>query len=126
MLRGLRVLDRTVGIAGPYCTKVLADAWADVVKVEPPAGDPLRHRGSGALFEFLNASKRSVVSDGDLLVAADVLVVDGPIAPEELWRRNPRLVVVSITPFGSDGPWANRPATEFTLQAAAGSTGHRG
>lgn len=126
MLRGVKVLDRTVGIAGPYCTKVLADAWADVVKVEPPGGDPLRARGSGGLFEFLNASKRSVIADDDLVAAADMLVVDGPIAPEELWTSNPRLVVVSITPFGCDGPWTDRPATEFTLQAAAGSTGHRG
>jgi crotonobetainyl-CoA:carnitine CoA-transferase CaiB-like acyl-CoA transferase len=130
MLRDVRVVDRTAGIAGPYCTKVLADAWADVVKVEPDGGDPLRARGSGALFEFLNASKRSIaassVADGELEAVADVLVVDGPVDRDELWARNPRLVIVTITPFGCTGPYADRPATEFTLQAAAGSTGHRG
>src|SRR4051794_13751449 len=77
MLDTIRILDRTSGIAGPYCTKVLADAGADVVKVEQSDGDPLRRRGSGALFEYLNASKRSVLLAGDdLEAAADVLVVD--------------------------------------------------
>ena len=127
VLDGIRVLDRTAGIAGPYCTKVLADAGADVVKVEPPDGDPLRRHGSGALFEYLNASKRSVVGPHhELEAAADVLVVDGVVDVAALRRANPALVVVTITPFGFDGPWVGRPATEFTLQAAAGSTGSRG
>src|SRR5438270_5656080 len=54
MLQKIRVVDRTQQIAGPYCTKLLADAGADVVKVEPPTGDSLRAWGSGGLFEFLN------------------------------------------------------------------------
>ena len=107
---------------------MLADAGADVVKVEPPAGDPLRSWGSGALFEFLNTSKRSVQGESDELVAAADLLVTGRrrsiSAP--LWAANPALVVVTITPFGCDGPWAERPSTEFTLQAACGSTGQRG
>ena len=61
MLDGLRVVDLSTEIAGPYCTKLLADAGADVVKVEPPDGDPMRGWMSGALFEFLNTSKRSVI-----------------------------------------------------------------
>ena len=126
MMQGIRVLDRTVGIAGPYCSKVLADAGADVVKVEPAGGDPLRSWGSGALFEFLNTSKRSVLDDGGLDARADVLLVDAAVDRAELWTANPKLIIVSITPFGLDGPWSGRPATEFTLQAAAGSTGHRG
>ena len=69
MLEGVRVVDLTTDIAGPYCTKVLADAGADVVKVEPPAGDPLRRWGSGALFEYLNTSKRSVHGEVDDLIA---------------------------------------------------------
>jgi crotonobetainyl-CoA:carnitine CoA-transferase CaiB-like acyl-CoA transferase len=126
MLNGTRVLDRTGDIAGPYCTKLLADAGADVVRVEPAGGDPLRRWRSGALFDFLNASKRSVTEVGDLEVGADLLVTDGPIALERLWDANPTLVVVTITPFGADGPWSGRPATEFTLQGSAGSIGHRG
>ena len=127
MLEGVRVVDLTTDIAGPYCTKVLADAGADVVKVEPPAGDPLRRWGSGALFEFLNTSKRSVQGEADELVAAaDILVAGAPVDLGALWAANPALVVVTITPFGCDGPWAERPSTEFTLQAACGSTGQRG
>ena len=63
MLDGVRVVDSTTEIAGPYCSKLLADAGADVVKVERPEGDPFRHWGSGALFEYLNTSKRSVQGD---------------------------------------------------------------
>ena len=128
MLEGVRVVDLTTDIAGPYCTKVLADAGADVIKVEPPDGDPLRRWRSGALFEFLNTSKRSVQGETDeLAAAADILVTGAPVdARTRLWAANPALVVVTITPFGCDGPWAGRPAREFTLQAACGSTGQRG
>jgi len=118
-LRGVRVLDRTSGIAGPYCTKLLVDAGADVVKVEP-VDDPMRTWRSGALFEYLYAGKRSVGDDRDMLGPADVLVTADP-ADVGLAR-----VVVTITPFGVDGPWAGRPATEHTLQAACGSIGLRG
>ena len=127
MLAGVRVVDCTTNIAGPYCTKVLADAGADVVKVEPDCGDPLRSWGSGALFEYLNASKRSVHgSAGPLVASADIVVTDSAPDIEALWAANPSLVVVTITPFGCHGPWADRPSTEFTLQAACGSTGGRG
>jgi crotonobetainyl-CoA:carnitine CoA-transferase CaiB-like acyl-CoA transferase len=117
MLEGLRVVDRTTEIAGPYCTKLLADAGADVVSVGPV-------EGSG-LYEYLHSSKRVGDGDGDVR-DADVLVVDEPVDVAELWSLNPALVVVTITPFGCDGPWAGRPATEFTLQAACGSTATRG
>jgi len=73
-LTGVRVLDRSEGISGPYATKVLADAGADVAKVEPVGGDSLRRWGSGALFDYLNAGKRSVTSDAGLVDAADILV----------------------------------------------------
>jgi crotonobetainyl-CoA:carnitine CoA-transferase CaiB-like acyl-CoA transferase len=126
VLDGLRVVDRTTQIAGPYCTKLLADAGADVVKVEPVDGDPLRGWRSGALFEYLNASKRSVIDDSNLVGRADVLVTEGPVDVAGLRAANPALIVVTITPFGLDGPWAARAATEFTLQAACGSTGSRG
>jgi crotonobetainyl-CoA:carnitine CoA-transferase CaiB-like acyl-CoA transferase len=141
VLHGVRVVDLSTEIAGPYCTKLLADAGADVVKVEPPGGDPLRRwgpsaaAGTGALFEFLNTSKRGIVghiADAavvDLCVDADLVVHSEPpgtfpVAP--LMERHPGLVVVSISPFGQDGPWRDRPATEFTLQAECGSIASRG
>jgi crotonobetainyl-CoA:carnitine CoA-transferase CaiB-like acyl-CoA transferase len=115
MLDGVRVLDRTTQIAGPYCTKLLVDAGADVVSVGPVE--------SSGLYEYLHASK----SVGDLEIRdADILVADEPVDVSGLWSLNPALVVVTITPFGCDGPWAGRPATEFTLQAACGSTATRG
>ena len=135
MLRDVRVLDLSTEIAGPYCTKLFADAGADVVKVEPPIGDPLRtwtasgarpDGADGALFRFLNASKRVAADAGDLLDWAEIVVENGPPGAVEAMRlhdRNPRLVVVSISPFGHAGPWAHRVATEFTLQAWCGSTG---
>ena len=135
MLEGIRVVDCSIDIAGPYCTKLLADAGADVVKVEPSTGDPLRAWGSGALFDFLNTSKRSVTvattdaAFAELCDAADLVVASDPARRLDvagLRRDRPRLVVTSITPFGLDGPWADWAATEFTLQAWCGSTGSRG
>ena len=144
-LRNVRVVDFSSDIAGPYCSKLLADAGADVVKVETAAGDPLRRwsatgadlRGEdGALFRFLNTSKRSVVGDADdaevcaLLADADLVIDSG--GPDALYTaldepgRDPRLCWLSITPFGCEGPYRDRPATEFTIQAEAGSIGTRG
>ncbi len=126
ILDGVRILDLTTGIAGPYCSKLLADAGADVVKVETGGADPLRAWGSGALFEFLNASKRSVTTDEGLAEGADVILSNAGDDVDRLRRANPAAVVVTITPFGRAGPWVERPWTEFTLQAACGSIGQRG
>src|SRR5580693_7238464 len=116
MLENVRVVDLTTDSAGPYCTKILADAGADVVEVEGEDGDPLRRWGSGALFEFLNTSKRSVHGDADhLIAAADLVVTDARVEVGRWWADNPPLVVVTITPFGCTGPWADHPSTEFTL-----------
>ena len=118
MLHGVRVLDLSTEIAGAYCSKLLADGGADVVKVEPPGGDPLRRWRSGKLFEFLHASTRFsdiVVSDSDIVITNEVGDVGAP-----------GRVLVTITDFGCDGPWVGRAATEFTLQAWAGATGSRG
>jgi len=147
-LKELRVIDHTSGIAGPYCSKLFADAGADVIKLEAPGGDPLRKWSAtgadfgdsdGALFRYLNASKRSVIGVLDvkgraapsetLVASADLLIEDLP--PEAydrraLLERHRGLVVLSITPFGLTGPMAGRPATEFTIQAESGSIGGRG
>ena len=147
-LAGYTVVDLSTGIAGAYCTKLLADGGATVIKVESPEGDPLRRwsasgadippGGDGALFSFLAGSKHSVVADpevGDdvrmverLLASADAAVWSGGskvaeyqgFTPSAIHRAYPRLTVTSITPFGLEGPWRDRAATEFTLQAWSG------
>ena len=143
-LEGLRVVELATDIAGPYATKLLADAGADVVKVEPEGGDPCRRWTAsgvelppdrdGVLFEFLNTSKRSIVADGarlrELVAWADVVVESaGPSAGVD-WPAvgawNPRASLVSISWFGRTGPWKDRAATEFTVQAWSGATALRG
>jgi crotonobetainyl-CoA:carnitine CoA-transferase CaiB-like acyl-CoA transferase len=132
-------------IAGAYCGKLFVDAGADVVKVEPAAGDPLRRftatgakpaEGSDSpLFSYLSAGKRSVTTlSEDLLAAADIVIVTGTrsaatahgIDPARLLGARPDCVIVTISDFGWTGPWSERPATEFTLQADSGLTGFRG
>lgn len=142
-LSGYTVIDLSTGIAGAYCTRILADGGADVIKVETPEGDPLRRWSasgaaipagdSGALFKFLAGAKRSIVIDPSdtavldrLLAAADAVVwspgsaVTETLSPRDLHRRYRHLIVTAITPFGLDGPWHDRAATEFTLQAWSG------
>lgn len=147
-LAGRVVVDLSSGIAGAYCTKLLADAGADVVKAEPPEGDPLRRwsasgtpiaeDGEGPLFGFLVGTKQRRTVDpespeqldelGQLLARADAVVwsrgsrlAEQPgLAPDVLRGAHPQLTVTAISPFGLDGPWAHRPATEFTLQAWSG------
>jgi crotonobetainyl-CoA:carnitine CoA-transferase CaiB-like acyl-CoA transferase len=118
-LEGVRILNRTRGIAGGYCSKLLVDAGAEVTALE--ADDhPLRGWRDGALHEYLYAGVASVADDAKLLAGADVLLTEEPADV----GAGP--LVVTITPFGTSGPWADRPWTEFTLQAACGSMGHRG
>src|SRR4051794_9883918 len=126
MLDDLTIVDRTTEIAGPYCTKLLADAGANVVRVERSGGDPLRTWRSGGLFEYLSAWKQTVDDDRDLLASADVVLTNDRDDVAELRAAHPHLVVVSITPFGCDGPYVDLPATEFTMHALCGSTGSRG
>lgn len=130
--RDLRVLQVGGDIDVAYCGRVLADAGASVTLVEPREGHVLRRRQDGAgLFAFLHAGASSVVASGDdmdsLLAGADVLVTDALPAPwEELHRRHRHLTVVALTPYGLTGPWADRPATDLTLQAASGGMAPRG
>ena len=143
-LSHLRVIDFTSGIAGGYCTKLLADAGADVIKVEPVGGDPLRTwtssqtelRGKdGALFRFLAHGKRSVIGTPDdagiidLVRTADVVVeawTTAEAARYDYANRFPGLVVLAITPYGRSGPLSDLPTTEFIVQAESGGLVGRG
>jgi crotonobetainyl-CoA:carnitine CoA-transferase CaiB-like acyl-CoA transferase len=141
ILSGLQVIDLSSQIAGPYATKLFADAGAEIVKVETEAGDPLRRRSisgnneESVLFKYLNAGKQSVIGHVedphviDLMAGADLVVEDFVPARLDvplLRTRARHLVVTSITPYGRTGPWADRPATEFVVQAEAGSIAVRG
>ena len=141
-LEGLAVIEVGGGFAASSAGKAFADLGAEVVKVEPPEGDPVRRRGlvpgsgtaSGGPFLHLNANKRSVVLDrsraadratfDDLLARADLAIREGHAAEledAERWReRNPGLVVVSITPFGLTGPRRRWRGDELTLVHAGG------
>jgi crotonobetainyl-CoA:carnitine CoA-transferase CaiB-like acyl-CoA transferase len=143
-LAGTRVVDLTSSLAGPTATQLLAALGADVVKVEPLAGDHARAWGppflgdEGAMFLASNAGKRSLAVDlGDergreivlrLADGADVFVQSlRPLAAERhgfgadaLRERNPRLVHCSIGAFGSRGPLSDRPGYDPLLQAASG------
>ncbi|MBE0615270.1 MAG: CoA transferase [Burkholderiales bacterium] len=140
---GLQVLDMSQGIAGPYCAALLAQHGADVIKVEPPAGDWIRLMGGGeqgmsALAVVNNLGKRSICIDAarpegrELIVnmaqRADVLVENfrpGVMAKlgldyAALSAINPRLIYLSISGFGDSGPYAHKPATDSVLQAMTG------
>jgi len=144
-LSGIRVVDLTQILAGPYCTQALADAGADVIKVEEPSfGDATRGwgppfiEGESAYFLSVNRGKRSLSLNlkdprgrdvlWRLLDQADVLVENfRPGALDRLGfssavvrRRCPRLVVASISGYGADGPWGGRPGYDAVIQGEGG------
>ncbi|MEQ8839969.1 MAG: CoA transferase [Acidimicrobiales bacterium] len=147
-LADVRLVDLSQGIAGAYLARLFADAGADVIRVEPASGAALRLRSgrplaageSGPLFRFLAAGTRSVVGEvatdppagdpiEDLLASATLVVADAATAPEavkSIAARHPQVVVVSIRPYGLDGPWAERTPNEFLIQADSGSVSCRG
>lgn len=143
-LRNLRVIDFSNRIAGAYATKLMADAHAEVIKVEPPEGDPLRRwtasetdlKGQdSALFQFLNTSKKSVVGRPDdphileLMEGADLVVETfdpGVIEAINPAERFPGLVVLSISAYGRGGPLSNAPSSDLTIQAHSGAISVRG
>ena len=146
-LRGLRVVDLSVFLPGPYLTLALADHGAEVIKVEPPGeGDPSREIGvsdgpSSVFFRNVNRGKKSVVIDLkteqgresllELCDTADVFVES--FRPGVLTRlgvdydavraRNPGIVYCSISAFGQDGPYRERPAHDLALMAMSGALG---
>ena len=148
-LHGLRVIDLTRVLSGPFCTMILGDLGADVIKIEPPKGDPVRAQGTmteghSGYFAGFNRNKRSVVLDlyGDegkavlrrLLADADVLVENFRpgtleklgLGAEALSSLNPRLIVASVNGYGSTGPYVDRPAFDFIAQAMSGFMGVNG
>ncbi len=143
LLEGLRVLDFTRVLAGPFCSALLADVGAEVVKVEPPRGDDYRHigpfkNGESALFMLINRGKKSVVVDlksrdraglvHELAAVSDVVVENyrpGVTARlgidyASLSKSNPQLVYASVSGFGQSGPMAERPSYDIIAQALSG------
>ena len=136
---GWRVVELSTGIAASYCGKMFADAGAEVVKIEPPQGDPMRRwsagGGAGALFGYLAADKRSVLRDDEgvsaLIGGADLVITDltdGWSLDDVAARVGQSAVVAAITPFGTTGPYVDQQvdANEFILQALCGSIAGRG
>jgi succinate--hydroxymethylglutarate CoA-transferase len=143
-LSGIRVLDFTRLFAGPFCTMLLGDLGADVVKLEAPEGDPIRRQSppsfQGHSMSFLagNRNKRSVVLDlksktakdlaRRLALTADVIVENFRpgvldrlgLGYEGLARENPRLIYVSISGMGADGPSRDVGGFDLTIQGEAG------
>lgn len=147
-LEGVRVIELTRNVSGPYATKLLAEQGAEVIKLEPPGGDPSRtfgpfpddvpHPERSGLFLHLNRNKRSVVVDPSdaagaemirrLAAEAHLLFEDYPPGCAETWgwgwqtlhAINPALVMTSITPFGQTGPYRDYLGSELTLQAIGG------
>lgn len=146
-LEGIRVIDLSVFLPGPYLTLAMADHGAEVIKVEPPGeGDPGRHIGlsdgpSTVFFRNLNRGKKSIVVDLkdaaqreallSLCESADVFVESfRPGAVDRLGvgydavrARNPRIVYCSISAFGQDSEWRQRPAHDLALEAESGLVG---
>lgn len=142
-LSGIRVLDLSRVLAGPFCSMILADLGAEVIKVESPWGDDSRQfgpfvDGTSAYYRLFNRSKMGITLDfkndddkevlRDLVRRADVVVENFRpgvleklgLGPEELLEVNPRLVVTSISGFGQTGSLAKEPAYDLVAQAMSG------
>lgn len=135
-LYGTRVLDFTQNLPGPYATMILASLGAEVIKVEPPKGDTAR--GIGRIFELVNGGKKSVCvdlkkdTDRARLLAfvktVDVIVEGfrpGVMAslgfgPDDIRKQSPRMVYCSISAYGQEGPYRDRPGHDLNLQALTG------
>ncbi|HEX6959935.1 MAG TPA: CoA transferase [Ferrovibrio sp.] len=142
-LKGVRVVDLTTVLMGPYATVMLGDMGADVIKIEPPQGDlirgigPGRHADMGSIFLHANRSKRSIVLDLKkpagraallrLARSADVLFYNvRPQAMErlglsydEVRKVNPNIIYAGVFGYGQDGPYAARPAYDDLIQGAS-------
>ena len=151
MLKGLKILDLTRVMAGPFCTALLADLGAEVIKLEPPQGDDYRHigpfvQGESALFTLMNRGKQSIVldlKDADAQATARAIALQCDVVVEnfrpgvasrlglgpELRQGKPSLIYASISGFGQTGPDAHLPAYDLVAQAMSGlmaATGEAG
>ncbi len=146
-LDGVRILDLTSVVYGPYTTQILGDLGGDVIKIEPPKGDDVRHimpapaAGISALFSGLNRNKRSVCLDlkkaEDLAIlkvmiaSADMLVHNMRPAKmrrlglsfEEVAALNPKIIYGDLVGYGQDGPMADQPAYDDVIQGRSGISG---
>ncbi|MEN9539111.1 MAG: hypothetical protein RLZZ126_1346 [Pseudomonadota bacterium] len=143
-LAGVKVLDLTTVVLGPFATQTLASLGAEVFKIEPPQGDnlrmigPARHPGMGHLFLHANHGKKSVVLDLKLPAAREALltmaeqcdVLISNVRPAAMARlglgytdvatRSPRIIYVSCCGYGQEGPYAAKPAYDDLIQGSAG------
>jgi len=142
-LAGVRVLDMARFVAGPFCCQILGDHGADVVKVERPDGEPSRRmppfvKGESLYFMVYNGSKRGIAVNmrsregldllKQLLAKADVVVENFRpgtmeamgVGYDAMAALNPRLIMVSISGFGSEGPYRDRPAFDEIIQGVSG------
>jgi CoA:oxalate CoA-transferase len=142
-LSGYRIVDLTRVLSGPFCTQLLGDLGADVIKIETPDGDTVRGQGDGHngfswYFAGFNRNKRSIVLDlksdlgqqalTELIKTADVLIENFRpgvmdrlgFGVERLQELRPDLITCAVTGFGADGPYRNRPAFDFIAQAMSG------
>ena len=143
-LHGIRVIDLTRILSGPFCTMTLADLGAEVIKIEPPGGDDTRQWGppfvSGESTYYLstNHGKKSIVLDlktdtgkqvlWDLISTADIVAENfrpGTLAKlgfgwEAIHERYPSVILISISGYGQTGPWASRPGYDLIAQGAGG------
>jgi crotonobetainyl-CoA:carnitine CoA-transferase CaiB-like acyl-CoA transferase len=146
-LAGVRVVDMTTVMMGPFATQIIADYGADVIKVEPPEGDimrlagPMRSPGMGAMSLHANRNKRSIALDVKkeggrrallrLCAGADVFVTNNRpasmrrlgLADADLCAANRRLVRVNLVGYGETGPYAGRPAYDDLIQGISGVPG---
>jgi crotonobetainyl-CoA:carnitine CoA-transferase CaiB-like acyl-CoA transferase len=143
-LSGVRVLDLTQFLSGPYATQILADLGADIIKLEPPGGDPIRAvpphfvGEDSVYFLCINRNKRSVAVDmkqeagralvKSLALACDIVMENFRpgvlerlgLSADAIRKEKPALIWCSISGFGQDGPYRNKPAYDMIVQALSG------
>jgi len=142
-LEGVRIVDFSMFVPGPYCSSILADLGAEVIKVEPPRGDPGRSYVP-VQFRMENRNKRGIAIDLKNPLAKEIVsrlarkadvAIEGfrpgvaarlGIGFEDLQKENPKIVYCSISGYGQTGPWKDRPGHDVNYVAAAGGLAYPG